>query len=93
MASGTPLNLFSCLLPSALCLSSVKNFLQYATDLKMHLDIKDGKIWIQRNQTDKLLADELVAMGGPKQRYCVGITACLCKRIYRVWCGVGVTKS
>jgi hypothetical protein len=29
----------------------------------IHLDIKDGKIWIQRNQTDRSFADELVEMG------------------------------
>ncbi|BAY97281.1 XisI protein [Tolypothrix tenuis PCC 7101] len=39
----------------------------------MHLDIKNGKIWIQRNQTDKLLADELVAMGVPKQDIILGL--------------------
>ncbi|NWF57874.1 MAG: XisI protein [Fischerella sp.] len=39
----------------------------------MHLDIKDGKIWIQRNQTDKLLADELVAMGVPKNDIVLGL--------------------
>ncbi|NJO94336.1 MAG: XisI protein [Hydrococcus sp. RM1_1_31] len=26
----------------------------------MHLDIKEGKIWIQRNQTDTSIAEELV---------------------------------
>ena len=39
----------------------------------MHLDIKDGKIWIQRNQSDKLIADELVAMGVPKQDIVLGL--------------------
>nr|WP_258000108.1 XisI protein [Fischerella thermalis] len=39
----------------------------------MHLDIKDGKIWIQRNQTDKLLADELVAMGVSKKDIVLGL--------------------
>ena len=39
----------------------------------MHLDIKDGKIWIQRNQTDKLIADELVAMGVPKENIVLGL--------------------
>jgi hypothetical protein len=29
----------------------------------MHLDIKNGKIWIQRNETDELIAQELLAMG------------------------------
>lgn len=29
----------------------------------MHFDIKDGKIWIQRNDTDRLLAQELLELG------------------------------
>jgi len=28
----------------------------------IHLDIRDGKVWIQRNQTDELIAEELVLM-------------------------------
>ncbi|MBW4669294.1 MAG: XisI protein [Cyanomargarita calcarea GSE-NOS-MK-12-04C] len=39
----------------------------------MHLDIKDEKIWIQRNQSDKLIADELVAMGVPKENIVLGL--------------------
>lgn len=39
----------------------------------MHLDIKNGKIWIQRNQTDKLIADELVAMGVLKNDIVLGL--------------------
>ena len=33
----------------------------------LHLDIIDGKIWIQFNGTDQPIADELVAAGIPKQ--------------------------
>ncbi len=29
----------------------------------IHLDIKDGKVWIQKNDTDRLIAQELVALG------------------------------
>lgn len=29
----------------------------------IHLDIIDGKVWIQLNNTDQLLTDELVAFG------------------------------
>jgi XisI protein len=29
----------------------------------IHLDIKDGKVWIQRNDTDRLIAQELMALG------------------------------
>lgn len=39
----------------------------------MHLDIKDGKIWIQRNQTDRLIAEELVVMGVSKQDIILGL--------------------
>jgi XisI protein len=39
----------------------------------MHLDIKDSKIWIQRNQTDKLIADALVEMGVPKEDIVLGL--------------------
>ena len=36
----------------------------------VHLDIKDGKIWIQRNMTEADLAQELVEMGVPKEELC-----------------------
>ncbi|MBD2568246.1 XisI protein [Anabaena lutea] len=39
----------------------------------IHLDIKDGKIWIQRNQTDKQIANELVAMGVLKEDIILGL--------------------
>lgn len=39
----------------------------------MHLDIKDSKIWIQRNQTDKPIADALVEMGVPKEDIVLGL--------------------
>lgn len=29
----------------------------------LHLEIKEEKIWIQRNQTDTLIADKLIAKG------------------------------
>lgn len=32
----------------------------------MHLDIKNGKIWIQQNTTEVDIATELVKMGVPK---------------------------
>lgn len=34
----------------------------------MHLDIKDGKIWIQHNATDVDIAEELVDAGVPKDK-------------------------
>ncbi|MDF5707005.1 MAG: XisI protein [Nostoc sp. S4] len=33
----------------------------------LHLDIKDGKIWVQQNTTELRIAHELVAMGIPKE--------------------------
>jgi XisI protein len=39
----------------------------------MHLDIKDGKIWIQRNMTEVDIAQELVDMGVPKDDIVLGL--------------------
>lgn len=39
----------------------------------IHLDIKNSKIWIQRNQTDMRIADELVEMGVPKEDIVLGV--------------------
>lgn len=39
----------------------------------MHLDIKNEKIWIQRNTTDIQIAQELVAMGVPKEDIVLGL--------------------
>jgi hypothetical protein len=39
----------------------------------MHLDIKDGRIWIQRNQTDRLIAQELVTLGVPREDLILGL--------------------
>ncbi len=33
----------------------------------LHLDIKDGKIWIQHDGTEEGIANRLVALGVPKQ--------------------------
>jgi XisI protein len=38
----------------------------------MHLDIKDGKIWIQQNTTEVDIASELVEMGVPKHDIIIG---------------------
>jgi hypothetical protein len=38
----------------------------------LHLDIKDGKIWIQWNGTEDDIAAELVEMGVPKQDIVLG---------------------
>ena len=34
--------------------------------VSIHIDIKDGKIWIQQNNTDLLIAEDLVEKGVPK---------------------------
>ena len=39
----------------------------------IHLDIKNGKIWIQRNETDRLIAQELVLMGVPREDIVLGL--------------------
>ncbi|MBW4573641.1 MAG: XisI protein [Tolypothrix carrinoi HA7290-LM1] len=38
----------------------------------LHLDIKNGKIWIQHNGTEANIADELVALGVPKHDIVLG---------------------
>ncbi|NJK52724.1 MAG: XisI protein [Leptolyngbyaceae cyanobacterium SU_3_3] len=38
----------------------------------VHLDIKDGKIWVQHNATELHIAQELAAMGIPKQDIVLG---------------------
>lgn len=39
----------------------------------MHFDIKDGKIWLQQNLTDQNPAEELVAMGVPREDIILGL--------------------
>ena len=41
----------------------------------IHLDIKDGKIWIQQNWTEDDLAADLVEMGVPKEDIVLGLQA------------------
>jgi hypothetical protein len=41
----------------------------------VHLDIKDGKIWIQHNSTEDNLAEELVTLGIPKDDIVLGFQA------------------
>jgi hypothetical protein len=40
--------------------------------LVLHFDIKDGKIWIQYNGTDRDVGEELVKMGVPKSDIVIG---------------------
>lgn len=39
----------------------------------IHLEIRDSKIWIQRNQTDKPIADVLINMGVAKEDIILGL--------------------
>ncbi|MCE7990119.1 MAG: XisI protein [Caldilinea sp. CFX5] len=41
----------------------------------LHLDIKQNKIWIQHNGTEFGVADELVALGVPKEDIVLGFQA------------------
>jgi len=41
----------------------------------IHIDIKDGKIWIQRDGTEIGVANELLKMGVPKQDIVLGFQA------------------
>jgi hypothetical protein len=39
----------------------------------IHLDIRNEKVWIQRNQTDELIAEELVLMGVAREDIVLGL--------------------
>lgn len=39
----------------------------------IHLDIKDGRIWLQQNLTDQNPAEELVEMGVPREDIVLGL--------------------
>jgi len=41
----------------------------------LHLDIKEGKVWVQQNATEMRIAHELVAMGIPKEDIILGFQA------------------
>jgi len=41
--------------------------------LVIHIDIKDGKIWLQQNLTDQDPAVELVKMGVPREDIVLGL--------------------
>nr|WP_225226143.1 XisI protein [Komarekiella delphini-convector] len=38
----------------------------------LHIDIKDGKIWLQHNGTEYEVAEELANLGIPKQNIVIG---------------------
>ena len=39
----------------------------------IHIDIKDGKVWIQRNMTEADLAEELIEMGVAREDIVLGL--------------------
>jgi len=41
----------------------------------LHIDIKNGKIWLQHNGTENHIAQELVAKGVPKEDIVLGFQA------------------
>ena len=41
----------------------------------LHIDIKNGKIWLQYNGTENHIAQELVALGVPKEDIVLGFQA------------------
>ncbi|QYX31730.1 XisI protein [Sphaerospermopsis torques-reginae] len=41
----------------------------------LHLDIKEGKIWIEQNMTEMMVAQELVARGVAKEDIILGFQA------------------
>ena len=41
----------------------------------VHIDIRDGKVWLQQDWTDAVLADELVEMGIPQSDIVLGFLA------------------
>lgn len=38
----------------------------------LHIDIKDGKLWIQHNGTEIYVAEEFVKLGVPKEHIVIG---------------------
>jgi hypothetical protein len=53
----------------------------------IHLEIKDDKIWIQRNQTDEPIAEVLIAIGVAKEDIILGLQP----PYIREYTGLGVT--
>jgi hypothetical protein len=41
----------------------------------LHLDIKDGKVWVQQNMTEMQVAHELMELGVPKKDIILGFQA------------------
>jgi aspartyl-tRNA synthetase len=52
----------------------------------LHLDIKDGKVWVQHNMTEMQIAQALMAMGVAKEDIVLGFQV----EYMREYTGVGV---
>ncbi len=48
---------------------------RYTFSVVFHFEIKDGKIWLQENRTDILIAKELVELGIPHTDIVLGLQA------------------
>lgn len=45
----------------------------YIHKILLHFDIKNGKIWIQENRTEREVGDELLDLGIPKSDIVIGL--------------------
>ena len=45
----------------------------------IHIDIIDGQVWIQANNTDRLIAEELVSAGVPAESIVLALLSLWCK--------------
>jgi len=55
------------------CIRELLTELKRVYNCFVHLDIKEGKIWIQRNMTETDIAKELVEMGVSKEDIILGL--------------------
>lgn len=46
---------------------------EYIHHVPIHIDIKDQKVWIQKNATEEYIAEALVACGIPKSDIVLGL--------------------
>jgi hypothetical protein len=46
---------------------------EYVYGTLVHIDIKNGKVWIQQNNTEINLAERLVERGVPKENIVIGL--------------------
>lgn len=46
---------------------------EYVHQVPIHIDIKGGKVWLQKNMTEEYVAEALVSMGIPKKDIVLGL--------------------